>query len=361
MASIVLRNFGGMAPSANPQAISESTATWVQNLNLRFADFRPLAMPANVQAASAGQSLYRFETTGAFITRPGAVSFVRGLIPNDTTERTYYTGDGAPKVVDSTGEIRQLGVPAPTAAPTVTALKSDEFSESDAVAARDETLSRIQYAVRGALGFNAITYNVAVKSDAELASKFIVGLAGIYLSAQYIAFNIPGAMSGSGFIPTNPSHNNLNDPRLGFRLESIDGTMKAFVPLLGRMRGAVVAPNTSALLQAVTHPVTFTTFIKPELADSVTANLVERIKVPNQTRDETITKMRALLDEFVKVADSGDAGSPMSKGAVQAFYARADINNLVEAAITRAVSAAYSAMRGYAGENNTNLPVTGTP
>jgi hypothetical protein len=361
MASIVLRNFGGMAPSANPKSLPEAAATYVRNLDLRFGDFRPLAGAQNIGTASAGATLYKMEGNGIFITRPGVVNFVRGPIPNDPTERTYYSGDGAPKVIDLNGSVRQLGVPAPANAPTVQTIVNDEFSEADAVAARNEVLERIKLSVLNGLGRGSITGNYVGPTNAELGTKFIQSLPSYILNVPYAAFKIPGAMSGSGFIPTNPSHNNLNDPRLGFRLELIDSVMTAFVPLLVRIDSPEVGSNMLSSLTGTLHPITFEPIIKTDLAQSVVDNISERIKVPNQVRDQSVARIRDLVNRFTSLADSGDAGSPMVRGQIQQFYARADIDKLVEAAITRAVSTAYSAMRGYAGANNTNLPVTGVP
>lgn len=357
MASIVLRNFGGMAPSANSKSLPEAAATYVQNLDLRFGDFRPLAQPANMTTATAGASLYKMEGATGFITRPGTVNFVRGPIPNDPTERTYYTGDGAPKVIDLTGEVRQLGVPQPAAAPTVQAIVNDEFSEADAVAARNETLERIKYAVRGGLGMNSITGNYVGLTSTDLGDKFITGLPSYALGVAYAAFNIPGSMSGSGFIPANPAHNNLNDPRLDFRLMDIDGTLKAIVPLMVSVDSPAVGSNLRTYLLAIEHPVTYSTFIKPEMADSIVANIQERIKVPNTNRDQCLERMRQLVKQFIAVADMGDTGTPLMFGQVQAFYARTDINSIVEAAITRATSATFSAMQGYTGGDGNPLPL----
>ena len=58
------------------------------------------------------------------------VHAVRGFDPADTTERTYFTGDGAPKVTDNLAldvvgvqdnptATRPLGIPAPASGPTV--------------------------------------------------------------------------------------------------------------------------------------------------------------------------------------------------------------------------------------------------
>jgi hypothetical protein len=60
----------------------------------------------------------------------GVVHAVRGFDAEDTTERTYYTGDGIPKVTDNTMALasapypttsRPLGMPAPASAPSVAA------------------------------------------------------------------------------------------------------------------------------------------------------------------------------------------------------------------------------------------------
>jgi hypothetical protein len=358
MASIVLRNFGGMAPSANPKSLPESAATFVRNLDLRFGDFRPLPTPAIIGAATAGASLYKLEGAAGFITRPGVVNFVRGPIPNDPTERTYYSGDGAPKVTDLSGQVRQLGVPQPAAAPVVDVLVADEFSESDAVAARNSTLERVKFAVRGGLGLNAVNTYFGL-SDAELAAKFLPTMPTYLLSREFAAFSIPGTMSTGGFVADLPSHNNLNDPRLGFRLEQIDGVMRAFVPLPVRVDCPTIKPELVQFLMAVEHPVTYAPFIKQELAESVRDNIAERIKVPDQNRDQCIARMRQTVSQFTELAEKGDAGSAMVRGQVTSFYARPDIAAQIEAAIDQAVSQTYSALFSYANNETQPLPVTG--
>lgn len=334
MASIVLRNFGGMAPSANPQALPESTATWVQNLNLRFADFRPLATPSSVQAATSGQALYRFETSGTFITRAGAVSFVRGLIPNDATERTYYTGDGVPKVVDVNGDVRQLGVPAPSAAPSVTVLKNDEFSESDAVGARNAALEHIKYDVRGALSLDHYAYNVVAQVGADLAARFNYNVPESLFTRDYVGFLVPlTASPGGGYTPTNPSHNNLLNSQIAFRITDLGGGMTGVVQLRLRASGAVISPNMADVIEAVPHPLTNAPFIRPEVSESVVLNITERIKVPNQVRDECVKRMLQIVGEFVSLADTAAQGSDASARL-------GDLCNALEAE-ARKIEAAY--------------------
>jgi hypothetical protein len=66
-----------------------------------------------------------------------AVNVVRGFDPADTTEQTYYTGDGAPKFTNNVIGLatapyptanRPMGIPAPAAAPTVTGTNSGAAS-----------------------------------------------------------------------------------------------------------------------------------------------------------------------------------------------------------------------------------------
>lgn len=358
MASIVLRNFGGMAPSANPKSLPEAAATYVQNLDLRFGDFRPLALPAVLAAASAGGTLYKMEGAANFITRPGVVHFVRGPIANDATERTYYTGDGAPKVIDLTGEVRQLGVPAPVAAPAVQVVVNDEFSEADATLARDEILTRIKYSVRGSLGGQYLGLTAS-----DLSPKFALNAIDGWLPGEFedAFFIINGTMSGDGFIPTNPAHNNLNDPRMNFRLVNQSGTMRAYSVITPRVRVPVFNASVSTNLQAIEHPTTYQPFIKAELANSVAANIAERIKVPEKTREDCVARMKQLTARYIEIADNGDSGVALMNGQVAVFYARPEIVGLVNAAVTRAVSMIFSAMKGYTGGNGTPLPVTGDP
>ncbi|NYW24490.1 hypothetical protein C6506_28775, partial [Escherichia coli] len=95
-------------------------------------DLRPWRNPATVATVPAGrQTIYRMGRDVAsdanyWLSWTGVVHAVRGFDTADTTERTYYTGDGAPKVTDNTIALasapyptasRPLGLPAPASAP----------------------------------------------------------------------------------------------------------------------------------------------------------------------------------------------------------------------------------------------------
>ena len=117
MAVIKIENFGGELPSVSPRALPPNAAQENRNLFMGVAEFRPLKADAVVGASvTAAKSLYRIDATQPWITATIERSYVRGQINGDTNKRTYYTvNDGAspPMVMDVTGEVRRLGVPAP--------------------------------------------------------------------------------------------------------------------------------------------------------------------------------------------------------------------------------------------------------
>jgi hypothetical protein len=340
MASIILRSFGGMAPSANDKAISESTATWVQNLNLRYGDFRPLPAPSFVASASAGGTLYKFETTSGFITRPGEVNFVRGQIPTDATERTYYTGDGLPKVTDNTGAVRQLGVPCPAAAPTVAVNVVDEYSTDDAAAASSAKLAELTKVV-----LDHATHPYIGITDAELAPKFdhFTG------EGEWVySFRIPGTMINGLFYPTNPAHRNLMDNRLGFHLVLVGGVEVGYAYIHVRGYNIVYDAGLKPALLAITAPDDATkAMLTNAQADTIVGSLTDALRPADAARDTAIITLRSTFNEFVALADNGSVTAGAATGSMADFYASATVTGAINAAIDQAVSSLFSAMATY--------------
>lgn len=136
MAVIRQQQFGGANLALQPRLLP--LAVGVSSLNqwpVR-GDLRPIKAPLNVASVPAGRStIYRMgrdtiSDTQYWLSWAGQVHAVRGFIASDTTERTYYTGDGVPKWTDNIKALaaspypnawRQLGVPAPASAPSVSA------------------------------------------------------------------------------------------------------------------------------------------------------------------------------------------------------------------------------------------------
>ena len=349
MASIILRAFGGMAPSANDKAINEAQAVYAQNLNQRFTDFRPLPIPATAGTATAGETLYRFESSGGFITRAGQVNFVRGPIPTDTTERTYYTGDGVPSVTDSGGSVRQLGVPAPVAAPTVTVNVVDEYSEDDVAAAQAKALADLTTAI-----WDTAEHPYVGVTDAQLLNFENSIVPGVW---RYIS---RGTFVAGQFVPTNRSHRNLVDDRLGFAVLEFPGPAgyAGFTSLAVRAFTVKIGAGMSAVLQAIPDPSDVTgvkKLISASDAATIIANLTNDLKAADIARDAAVPKVRALLDEFVALADNGSPVADSMKAAVAEFYATPAIAGQIATAILGAVSSIRNALGAYNTPYDTNL------
>lgn len=127
--------FEGENRAMQPKLLPDTVGTLSRNQKPGRGDLRPWKQPSSVASVPAGtQTIYRMgrdvaSDSSYWLSWPTIVHAVRGFDSDDTTERTYYTGDGAPKVTDNTIALastpyptawRPLGVPAPIGAPTVT-------------------------------------------------------------------------------------------------------------------------------------------------------------------------------------------------------------------------------------------------
>ena len=124
--------FRGAVPRRSPKLLENGQAQIARNCRLTAGDLRPLRAPLLItELTHPGdlQSLYRFADAFWFAWTTD-VDCVRGSIPTDTIERTYWTGDGYPKATSS--EIAtagggtnypnnhyRLGIPVPDNAPSV--------------------------------------------------------------------------------------------------------------------------------------------------------------------------------------------------------------------------------------------------
>lgn len=155
MSLITIRPFSGMAPVINPQALPVEASQHAVNAKLIYGDLRPWAQPEFVmQPAKSGtlKTIYRFgenETSelNYWFSWTTDVDIVRAPIADDTTERTYLSGDGVPKVTNATlaltGGIEypvtsyNLGVPVPATQMNVTVNAATPGSAEVTVSAAD--------------------------------------------------------------------------------------------------------------------------------------------------------------------------------------------------------------------------------
>jgi hypothetical protein len=123
---VTVSGFSGAVNAPHPKLLPETVGTVSWNQKPGRGDFRPWRDPLDVATVPAGRkTIYRFgrdvaEDGRYWMSWTGIVHAVRGMVADDTTERTYYTGDGFPKWTDNTIALaggtypaawRKLGVP----------------------------------------------------------------------------------------------------------------------------------------------------------------------------------------------------------------------------------------------------------
>ncbi|WP_299940439.1 hypothetical protein [uncultured Microbulbifer sp.] len=136
MAKISSYNFAGEMPRIDPKLLGDRFATRALNVELRRGQIAPATAPAETgqTLGAATQTLSLFnregnEGQGFWLEFVGDMDVVRGQIAGDTSLRTYYTGDGVPKITDATlatggdgpypSAAHDLGLPAPSGPPDV--------------------------------------------------------------------------------------------------------------------------------------------------------------------------------------------------------------------------------------------------
>lgn len=147
---IVIKPSGGIAPKVAPRLLPDSMAQVAQNCRFGSGELRAWREPLLVGAISGGpvtQSLYLFDRTDdSWFAWPDGVDVARSALAS-TTKRTYYTGDGVPKVTDTSlaggggvappAAALPLGIPAPSSAITLVATAYDTYSAAVTYAVND--------------------------------------------------------------------------------------------------------------------------------------------------------------------------------------------------------------------------------
>lgn len=131
MPVIRLAGFAGENRALHPKLLPDAVGTVSLNQKPGRGDLRSWkAGTAVASLPSGGKTIYRMgrdvnSESLYWLSWSTVVHAARGFDAEDTTERTYYTGDGAPKVTDNTIALastpyptssRPLGIPAPASA-----------------------------------------------------------------------------------------------------------------------------------------------------------------------------------------------------------------------------------------------------
>lgn len=143
MVMIKVAGFAGENRAVHPLLLPEVVGVLSRNQKPGRADLRPWKSPSPVASVPAGRStIYRMgrdvdSDSNYWLSWTTVVHAVRGFSASDTTEQTFYTGDGAPKFTNNVIGLatapyptasRPMGIPAPTTAPTVVGTNSGATS-----------------------------------------------------------------------------------------------------------------------------------------------------------------------------------------------------------------------------------------
>lgn len=340
MSVIQLKRFGGMAPSANQMFTDINIALEAKNIDLRFKDLRPFNTAEVVATVTAGQSLYRLNGSSTFITNVNDVNYVRGQVAGDTTERTYYTGDGVPKATDITLAVRQLGVPKPATAPIIAVVKNASYSVDDAENAKKYAPSYIFTAVKT----GAIQGVYAGLLDADLTDLTATARPWEYSVVR------SGSLSGSIFTPTVATDSCLLSPDLEYLTDST--TIK--VPLFVRAR-KFVSDNTTlvSVLTNIPSPDITQPTAKMLNSTQVTA-LAAGIQAHLASRDaevlDLLVKVKKEKTDFMALLNNPGSITNLQSGVNASIYTTTPGSTLLASALSNAANAIVQAAQANDGD-----------
>lgn len=136
MPAIKIQGFTGIAPRVSSALLSDNGAQAANNVKLQSGELRPWHKPLEVEDAGAAgaQTIYKLEGpngSASWLSWATDVDVVTSPLGDQADYRFYYTGSGTPKksnwAMATTGAgarpvaSYEMGVPAPTAAPTLAA------------------------------------------------------------------------------------------------------------------------------------------------------------------------------------------------------------------------------------------------
>lgn len=140
MAYIKLKTFGGVAPRISPRLLRDEIAQEATDVNLESGRLAPVTENSDTLTLSSSSRTSIFKYTDSperWLQFDEDVNVVRGPIPGDTNDTIYWSGQSFPRMARSSDVIHasnpmpnnffRLGIPAPTAAPTVAAVDERQF------------------------------------------------------------------------------------------------------------------------------------------------------------------------------------------------------------------------------------------
>lgn len=243
MSVISVDGFSGIIPRSGPTRLPMSNAQLARNVKLQSGELRPWQKPLSVftPANANVKAIYQHYNPDLLQTRwltwAGDVDVVAGVLPDAGDWRLYYTGENfSPKkttwALASTGTgpypaaFYEMGVPAPTAAPTLAA--SDATSPADTRSYVYTFISQFGTISEESAPSPAATVTVKSSGATVTVSGMSVPPAGFYnITNRRIYRTVVGTTSVSyqfvaevGVSPTATFVDNLSVTQLGATLES---------------------------------------------------------------------------------------------------------------------------------------------
>ena len=139
MAAIKISTFNGLAPRISPRLLRDTFAQTASDVNLEEGNLVPIKDNSNHLdlSNSARTSVFKYtDSPERWLQFDEDVDVVRSPIPGDTNQTVYWSGQAFPKMGRFSDVISgsvypnsgfRLGIPAPTAAPTVEAVSERQF------------------------------------------------------------------------------------------------------------------------------------------------------------------------------------------------------------------------------------------
>lgn len=331
MAKIELRQFGGILPSVDKRRLPPGAAQTAHNIDLRFGDFRPLPGPGGSVAtvANATRSIFR-TPSGTWLSSTNDVDYVNAQVNNATFERVYLTGRSAYPEAWQDGSYRQLGVPAPGAAPTVAVVASDEFSTDEYNSSKVALPKAIEAMLKARtsqvnLGNSPTATPPVYASGGWLAHGSQPDLPTS--SNLQWAFCVPMVLSAGQYVMSHPeTDNHLLAPEFSGKQITYGGNTYWAVPVYMQGQGASVdLVGLTADFKTVMSPA------NPAVRLWTDAKVDELVAAVAYDYNLTVEPRKGLIDAInsaqalVNRAYSGEVVTLAIKAAVADFFLRADV------------------------------------
>lgn len=190
MPAITIRSFGGIAPAVPPRYLQDSQAQVAINCPVFRGSIQPLtdvgASLLTLPKTGTPQTIYRFgqdtvSDTQHWFHWTTDVDVCRSQIAGDTSEWTFFTGDGAPKATYAAlalagsnypAAARRLGLPAPTSA--LIAIANGTADETDTPETRVYTYTWVSKEA----GFEIESAPAPAALDVDVTTNQTVTLSG---------------------------------------------------------------------------------------------------------------------------------------------------------------------------------------